>query len=278
MKKTFAFCCAALLGSPAMAALVVDGNLADWGVTRTGAASNWTPNTGISAKVEDQTGGANTLLTPGYGGQAYDAEAFYATFQGGKLYLGLATGHNPLTVNNPGGNTYGAGDFAFDFGKNGSFDLGVNFKYATNGSGGRETFGVQAGVYANPTWTYGLWNAAGAQSNLANADKSHPTSLTGGTLIGNAALAYTTVGQNNYGQYRNDLHYFYELSVDTSLLQAAGWDGHSPFSVHWTQNCANDSIWVDTPSYVPEPLSLALMPLGLLGVAASRRRKKAVQA
>ena len=275
MKKTLAFCCAALLGSPAMAALVVDGNLADWGVTRTGSASNWTPGVGIQSRVEDQTGGQSTYLNPGYGGQAYDAEAMYTTFQGGKLYLALATGHNPLTVNNPAGNSYGAGDFAFDFGKNGSFDLGINIKYATNANGGREAFGVQGGVYQAPTWARGLWNAAGGQVAPINGDANHPTSMTAGTLIGNATLAFTTLGQNNYGQYRNDLHYFYELSVDANLLRAAGWDGHSPFSVHWTQNCANDSIWVDTPTYVPEPMSLALLPLGLLGIAATRRKKKA---
>ena len=92
---------AALLASPAFATLVVDGNLADWGVKQNGLASGWIPNTGIHYTVEDQTGNANTRLTPGYGGQAYDAEALYATVQGNKLFIALATGHNPRTVNNP---------------------------------------------------------------------------------------------------------------------------------------------------------------------------------
>ncbi|HRE16738.1 MAG TPA: PEP-CTERM sorting domain-containing protein, partial [Rhodocyclaceae bacterium] len=184
----------------------------------------------------------------------------------------------PLTLNNPGANSYGAGDFAIDFGKNGSFDLGINYKFVAGAGGVLEGFGIQGGVYASPTWAYGLWNAAGAQVAAINADKNHPTSLTGGTLIGSAAMAFTTVGANNYGQWAADQHYFYELSVDTALLMAAGWDGHSSFNVHWTQNCANDSILVGTPTYVPEPVSLALMPLGLLGLAVGRRRQKAARA
>jgi len=67
-------------------------------------------------------------------------------------------------------------------------------------------------------------------------------------------------------------------SDDVALLAAAGWDGHSSFDVHWTQNCANDSILVDTPTHVSEPVSLALMPLGLIGMAAVRRRQKVAKA
>jgi hypothetical protein len=62
------------------------------------------------------------------------------------------------------------------------------------------------------------------------------------------------------------------MSINTSLLTAAGWEGES-FNIHWTQNCANDSIIVDPPAAVPEPGTLALLPLGLLSLLALRRRK-----
>lgn len=80
-------------------------------------STSWTPHAGIYSTIEDQVGSGAYYLNPGWGGQAYDAEALYATIIGSKLYIALATGHNPLTRQNPGSNSYGAGDFAIDFGK-----------------------------------------------------------------------------------------------------------------------------------------------------------------
>ena len=72
------------------------------------------------------------------------------------MWIALITGHDPETVNKPSRNSYGAGDFAIDFGKNGSYELGVNI--ITGG------FGVAGGVYSNPVWAYGLWDANGKEA------------------------------------------------------------------------------------------------------------------
>lgn len=252
-------------------AFVIDGNLADWGVTRNTGASGWIPSSGILYTAEDQN---SSYLNPGYGGQAYDAEAIYASILGNKLYIALATGHAPNTRHNPSGNSYGAGDFAIDFGKNGSYELGINIQHAINSSGGKESFGVEGGVYGNPSWALGLWNSAGAY-DPAHPDPTHPTYMTAGSYLGMADLVYTTTGQTGFGQWSNHTHYFYEMSLGLDLLAAAGWDQKSTFNIHWAQNCANDSIIVDPPAPVSEPGTLALFPLGLMGLLAMRRRNSA---
>ena len=137
-----------------------------------------------------------------------------------------------------------------------------------------EKFGVEGGVYRNPTWAYGLWNAAG---NLApgDPDLTHPTHLTAGKLVGMAEISYTTSPVKGYGDRPEDDHYFYEMSLPLSLLLDSGWDGNA-FDIHWTENCANDSILVDPPADIPEPATLALIGLGLFALIRRDNKKKAV--
>lgn len=65
-------------------------------------------------------------------------------------------------------------------------------------------------------------------------------------------------------------YYFYDLS---------GWDGLEAISFQdfWPDGGAisHISIWGDTPSSVPEPATLGLFSLGLLGLGFARRRKNA---
>jgi len=266
MKKLLvsALAASALFSGAASASLLVNGNLSDWNIDHNTWASSLQ---GVHYTVEDATGNTNTYLDPGYGGQAYDAEALYATIQDGALWIALITGHDPETVNKPSRNSYGAGDFAIDFGKNGSYELGVNI--ITGG------FGVAGGVYSNPVWAYGLWDANGKEAAKSGEipDPLHPTSLLGGTLIGTATYDYSKNGAGGYGQWKSDKHFFYEISLDLDLLYEAGWDG-GEFNIHWTQNCANDSIIVDPGFSVPEPGSLALLGVGMVGLLGGRLRRR----
>ncbi len=245
---------------PALA-YTIDGNLADWGVSHNGNAGDWTPNSGIHFTVEDQK---DSFLLPGWGGQAYDAEAMYVTWDASNLYIAIATGHNPATPNNPTHNSFGAGDIAIDIGNNGSWDYGID----STGN-----YGAAGSLYSNVSWGYGLWNAANAY-DPAHPDPAHPTSIQSGTLVGAGALVSSGPG-TGYGEFSSShQHYFYEVAIPLSLFggQWAGMD----FKVHWTQNCANDAISVVAQDFpqnnVPEPGTLALLPLGALALGLLRRR------
>ncbi|WP_404358633.1 PEP-CTERM sorting domain-containing protein [Methylotuvimicrobium sp. KM1] len=241
--------------------ITVDGDLSDWGIQQTEQASDWLPNAGVHYTIQDQTGGLGVRLGAGYGGQAYDAEALYAHLTDTHLFIALATGHNPETAQNPSANSFGAGDFALDFGLNGVYELGINVKPSW------DTFGIAGGVYGVTEWAYGLWE----DDTLTGYKKSdHPTSIIDGILLGQSVMAISGP-KTGYGEWASDKHYFYEVALGLDLLRTAGWGGES-FNVHWTQMCANDSIIVDPPS-VPEPEVVSLLLLGLIGTAWARLRK-----
>ncbi|QPK63483.1 PEP-CTERM sorting domain-containing protein [Methylomonas sp. LL1] len=257
-----------LITSAQAASIHVDGNLADWGLHRNGNINDWTPNPLLvplsQYYVEDQTGNRNTRVFPGYGGQAYDAEALYTFIDNTHLYIALVTGLSPSTPNNPTGNSFGPGDFAIDFGHDGSFEFGI------------QTTGDNAGkVYRDIAWDYGLWDSNGEyikDSKLA-PDPSHPTSIISGTgtEVGVGDLIYSGISFTNMGQYVDDSHYVIEAAIP--LLAFSGFSGK--FDIHWTMNCANDAIWVDPIiSNVPEPATFALLTLGLSGMAFSRHSNR----
>lgn len=243
------------------ATITADGNFADWGIKADGTAAGWTPTAGIRHVVEDQSGGAGAYLSPGYGGQAYDAEALYLTWNkkpdgSTSLFLGLVTGHDPAT------RAYKRGDFAIDFGSDGSWDFGVLTKHRTSSLRKGDVVST-----TNADWAKGLWSSPGVLANAWNPSP-YVTHVKSGIDTGNATVAWKQIvgAMGTLG----GSHWFYEAEIPVSAFRN-NWSGDNPaqsFDVQWTMDCANDIITLT----VPEPGSAALVLLGA-GLMASLRRR-----
>ncbi|MFH1996484.1 MAG: hypothetical protein ABIJ27_05740 [Candidatus Omnitrophota bacterium] len=101
--------------------------LDDWGVapgtwnsSSSANNSDWTPSGNVQYIVEDQTGGTNAYLNPGWGGQRYDVEAIYFVNTPGTAYLSIVTGFR-----SSGYSGWAPGDIAIDLGSDGTYDLGI---------------------------------------------------------------------------------------------------------------------------------------------------------
>lgn len=231
------------------AAIAIDGLVSDWGVTP-GAygSSDWTPNSGVFSGIEDQNPAVD-FLSPGWGGQKFDVEAIYFKREADMAYFAVVTGF-PLEGRFYQGQQYYAGDFAIDFGSDGSYEFGV------------ETSGANQGhVYGNPTWVNPLFLECG------------PYALAGGTLLGDVNFAY------NSTTYLVDQHYAFEFGIPISYF-GSYWGDYVPvFTGKWTMSCGNDCLDVRTSRIPnsPEPATAATMLLGLAGLGASTLCRKFIR-
>lgn len=236
--------------------ITVDGQVSDWGIDPNGYwTSDWDPYPGTYANIggssEDYRPGSGGYVNPGWGGQTYDAEAFYFTADEQYAYFCVVTGFPP------GGTDHDdPGDIAIDINRDGTWDFGIE----TTGDNGN----VVGGLYTDVDW-----------HGATMFPSSSPAYIMDGVLAWDpdfTSLYYSALGCG---------HYAIETAVPLAELPLAQ-VGMTAFRAHWTMECGNDEVDLDAglpPEFgiIPEPGTTTLLSGGVLAmlVAGSRKRKRA---
>ena len=279
-KHTFAAVGALRLG-PMMAfaaPIVIDGSLADWGVTvADNNKSMFTFNPAVDilgSFQEDQSDSAGDggFLGPNYGGQNYDGELLAVTHEGTRLLVALVSGQRP----DNGAARFAPGDIRIET-SGGTYWLEVG-----GGSGDKNQ--TRSAIATGAAGTTYVLDSSGFTTSSANAA---PTQTAGSIWMNVTELldpiapkeptqfaikpASVNIGAAEYVFTRDAQsgeHSVMELAFD-----ATWFGGETIESIHWRPACGNDEL--DVPvNFTPEPASLALLVVGGLTLARQRGRKR----
>lgn len=257
-------------------AISTDGSWTDWFTYHGNVGfSNWQQGNYTLTNGNIRTQADEEGPTPGGGGQPFDIEEIFYFFEdfdnnddnsGGILHVGLVTGF-------PSGgaqNLY-AGDLFIGFG------AGVGYNDVAVAVGTENTaandFGARFGsAWFNsgaPNWTLESVNVPAhvAASDPYRVDEDNSPGAV--DISGSATVAWGGQGVHNFLEVALVVGGAQELLLTD--------DQNGGIGLHWTMQCGNDEIDVedDTPfAPVPEPATMVLLGMGVLGIALRARRPR----
>lgn len=216
--------------------------------------NNWSPIDFNKNGIEDDT---PSPFGTGIGGELFDFEGVFMTEDDDNIYIGVTStsgwsydkwNMGDLWITTANGNTY-----AID---------------VTNDMGDAAT---DLGLYYDPTAMPIPVEPGGYGYDSYIADEAGPFELSGGDMV-DYVTGYATYFEEGFED--NPMHagetygWFHEYSISKSLLDNGD---YGYLGLSQTYRCGNDKFEYNP---VPEPTTIALFGLGLLGAGIARRRAK----
>jgi len=205
--------------------------------------------------------GVGYLPSPGHigeGGEKFDLEGLFVAFDTDYMYVALTNSYGMSSTSSSWGTTFRQGDIFFGFG-------GQQNTYAIDVSSGN--------LQSVTSWNY-IQNQPGSYyKHIPVRWRVGAFEVSAGTILGSANQTMTFWDGLETNPLAPDATggdtYVFEWKIDRNLI---GWDGSSDIFFHSTLGCGNDLIEYSYPA-IPEPSTMILLGLGLLGAGMIARRK-----